>query len=346
MPHQPRISSQHILVTGGAGYIGSSLVRELLSQGHRVRVLDSLLYGVEPIQEYLKNPNLELVVDDFRREIAVASALDGVDGVIHMGAIVGDPACALDEDFAIQTNLEATQLISRLAKQRGIQRFIFASTCSVYGASDGELDEQSALHPVSLYANTKIASEQEILSAAGDGFEPVVLRFATVYGASNRPRFDLVVNLLTAKAVTEGRITIHGGDQWRPFVHVEDIVQAITLAYDAPSQVVAGEIFNVGSTRENYKLSDIGTIIQELIPDAQVVTNEQIVDRRNYYVNFDKLRDRLGFEARFTVRLGVEEMRDRLKLGLIGDYHNPRFNNFRYLSETVPERRQLVGAGD
>jgi len=335
-----------ILVTGGAGYIGSRLVRDLLGRGYHVRVLDNLLYGGDSITDLAGHPRFELMVDDFRRLLAVETAVRSVDAVVHLGAIVGDPACAIDPDFTIQTNLAATQLLVDQAKMAGVRRFVLASTCSVYGASDDELDERSALHPVSLYANTKIAAEEALAAVRDDALGWTVLRFATVYGKSNRPRFDLVVNLLTAKAVTEGRITIHGGEQWRPFVHVDDISRSIVLALEAPADLVSGETFNVGSTDENYQLSKIGELIAELVPSAEVVTNAQIHDHRNYYVNFDKLRDRLGFQPAHTVRSGIAEVVDLVTLGHIGSYQDARYSNHRFLTEIAPERRSLVGAGD
>jgi len=337
---------QSVLVTGGAGYIGSRLVRDLLGRGYHVRVLDNLLYGGESIADLDGHPCFELIVDDFRSQIAVDAALRGAEAVVHLGAIVGDPACALDQDFTIQTNLEATQLLIAGAKRAGIRRFLFASTCSVYGASDGVLDETSALSPVSLYAHTKMASEEAVLAAKDDVFAPVNLRFATVYGVSHRPRFDLVVNLLTAKAVTEGQITIHGGEQWRPFVHVADIASSIVLALEAPVDGVSGETFNVGSTDENYHLSKIGELIADLVPSADVLTNDQIHDRRNYFVNFHKLRDRLGFRPAHTVRSGIVEVVDLVTLGHIGSYQDARYHNHRSLTEIVPERRGLVSDGD
>ena len=205
-----------VLVTGAAGYIGSLLVRHLLRLSYRVRALDSLIYGDAAIREVLGHPQLELIVGDARQHDVAAKAIEGVDAVVHLSALVGDPACAIDSDFTIETNFEAARSIGELAKCAGVPRLIFASSCSVYGASSGTLDESSDLNPVSLYAETKIVAERTLLATGDTGFAPVVLRFATVYGMSPRPRFDLAVNLLTARATTEGQITVFGGDQWRP----------------------------------------------------------------------------------------------------------------------------------
>jgi len=311
-----------------------------------VRVIDNLLYGGEAIADLAGHARFELMVDDFRRARAVEAAVRGVEAIVHLGAIVGDAACAVDQDFTVQTNLDATRILIARAKSAGVRRFLLASTCSVYGASEGELDERSPLNPVSLYADTKIAAEEALKTAQDVDFGSTSLRFATLYGISSRPRFDLAVNLLTARAVAEGRITIHGGDQWRPFVHVDDVARATVLALEAPLEAIAGEVFNIGSTDENYRLSRVGEIIAEVVPGVEVGTNHQLHDRRSYNVNFDKLRDRLGFRASHTVRSGVEEVRDLIALGRIGDYRDPRHDNFRYLTEVAAHRRLPVSARD
>lgn len=324
-----------VLVTGGAGYIGSLLVRRLLARGYRVRLLDRLMYGDSAIRALYGHPALEMIVGDFRDRAVAMEAVDGVGAVLHLGAIVGDPACAINEDFTIATNLKATQTLAEACKARGVRRFIFSSTCSVYGASDDMLDEFSALNPVSLYANSKIAAEGLLLSMRGADFSPTILRFATAYGHSYRPRFDLVVNLLTAKAVTEGQITIHGGEQWRPFVHTDDIARACLMAMEAPEEVVAGETFNVGADEQNHQLHELGAIIQRLVPDSEVVTNDLITDRRNYYVRFGKIRQALGFAPEHTLAESVLEMKTAITDGMVVNWRDRYHNNHRYLSQIV-----------
>ncbi len=266
-------ASRVVLVTGGAGYIGSLLVRRLLARGLRVRVLDALLYGDSALQSVMHHPNLALVRADLRRPDTMTYAFKHADAVIHLGAIVGDPACALDPYFTMEINVDGTRSIAELCQANGVPRLLFASTCSVYGASDDILDEASALNPVSLYAESKIASERLLLALRDNTFAPVILRFATAYGHSPRPRFDLVVNLLTAKAVAGDPITIYGGDQWRPFVHADDIARAMILALDAPLRTVAGQVFNVGSNEQNHQLSEVGTIIKDIIPSADTLVS-------------------------------------------------------------------------
>jgi len=320
-----------VLVTGGAGYIGSVLVRRLLGQGYRVRVVDRLLYGDAGIRDLRGHRNLELLVADFRDSTTVAAAVQGVDSVVHLGAIVGDPACALDEAFSVETNLDATRTIAEACAAQKVGRVVFASTCSVYGASDEPLDENSALNPLSLYARTKIGSERLLLDQQHDGCPAVVLRFATAFGPSPRPRFDLVVNLLTAKAVGGGPITIYGGDQWRPFVHTDDIARAVVMAMEAPLDIVNGQVLNVGSTAENYRLSELGEIIHELVPEVELQIDHYAVDQRNYYVRFDRVREILGFEPIYSLRDGIRELRNALLRGDIVDYRAPDHDNHRCL---------------
>lgn len=329
--------SETVFVTGGAGYIGSILVRRLLNTGYRVRVMDRLLYGDGAIRDVLNHPHLELVVADFGDRAALDRALVDVSAIFHLGAIVGDPACAINEEFTRRMNLDATRTIAEAAKSAGIRRMIFASTCSVYGASDEVLDERSALNPVSLYAESKIAAEQMLIGMQDETFSPVIMRFGTAYGDSYRPRFDLVVNLLTAKAVREGQVTVFGGDQWRPFVHVDDIARALLLAFEAPIEKVAGQTFNVGSNEQNHQLSEVGDLIQSVIPGTEVITNDLIVDKRNYYVQFDKIRDTLGFAPVHTLKSSIIEMRESLEYGVVEDYKDRRYNNNQYLREIIDD---------
>jgi nucleoside-diphosphate-sugar epimerase len=319
-----------VLVVGGAGYIGSLLSERLLQMGYRVRVLDSLLYGKESLRPIENHPEFELMVGDCRNIRDVIRAVRGVEAIVHLAAIVGDPACEQDRDAALEINYAATRMMIEVAKGHGVGRMLFASSCSVYGATDIEMGEKSKVSPISLYAQTKVDSEQALLGARSDEFHPTILRFATVFGLGYRPRFDLVVNLLSAKAKQDGTITIFNGQQWRPFIHVRDIVEAMICTLRAPVRLVSGETFNVGDSRLNHTLQDVAEIVQEVFPGTRVEQVEN-ADRRNYRVNFDKIRDRLGFSARYTIRDGVEELKAAFEQGLIQDYKDLRYNNQRFL---------------
>jgi len=324
---------RNVVVMGGAGYIGSVLVRKLLNHGYHVTVLDALLYGDESICDLDGHQRFELIHNDFRNIEAVVRALQYADALVHLGALVGDPACALDQKLTVEINLAATRMIAEAARGFGVQHFIFASTCSVYGASDQLLEERSALNPVSLYACTKIDSERVLLALNYDRFAPIILRFGTVYGLSPRPRFDLVINLLAAQAICEKSITIFGGDQWRPFIHVDDAAEAILKCLEAPLHAVKGQIFNVGCDDQNYRVAQLGDLIKELIPDVQVVHKGEDGDQRNYRVSFAKIRKHLGFTPRHTVREGILEIKAAIESGRFRDYRDPCYSNYKTLSE-------------
>jgi nucleoside-diphosphate-sugar epimerase len=325
---------RRVLVIGGAGYVGSALVPKLLAKGHHVRVLDLLLFGDEPLAAVLGHPRLEIIRADFRQVDQVVKAMHGVDAVIHLGAIVGDPACALDEELTVEVNLMATRMIAEVAKGQGnVNRFIFASTCSVYGASDEILDERSALAPVSLYARSKIASERVLLSMADEAFAPVILRFGTIYGLSGRTRFDLVVNLLTAKAVVDGEITVQGSDQWRPFLHVDDAALAVSLALSAPQAVVAQAVLNVGSDEQNYTIGEAGALISRLVPTAELKDLGPDGDRRNYRVDFTEIRRRLDFTPRWSLEAGIRQVLEAFENRTVTDYRHPMYSNVKFLAE-------------
>jgi len=296
-------------------------------------LLDLLLYGPEPIQDVIDNPRLKILQEDFRQIDKVVEATQGMDAVIHLGGIVGDPACALDEDLTTEINLMATRMVAEVCKGSGVSRFIFASTCSVYGASDIKLDEKSQLNPVSLYARSKIASEKVLLNMADDRFAPVILRFGTIYGLSGRTRFDLVVNLLTAKAVVDKQITIFGGEQWRPFLHVDDAAMAVMQVLEAPLPLVRNQVFNVGSNEQNFTIRQIGEIVHNLVSEAEIVIKEADLDPRNYWVSFSKIEKTLGFEPHKTIEQGVQQVIEAIQSGKVTDYKDAKYSNVKFLTE-------------
>jgi nucleoside-diphosphate-sugar epimerase len=336
----PELSNgpRHVLVIGGAGYIGSALLPKLLEQGHRVRLLDMLFFGTEPIKAVADHPNLELIQADFRQVDKIVEATRGVDVVVHLGAIVGDPACALDETLTVEVNVMATRMIAEVAKGMGVRHFVFASTCSVYGKSDEELDERSALRPVSLYARSKIACEKVLARMVDEKFMTTVLRFGTIYGFSGRTRFDLVVNLLTAKALTDGKITVIDGDQWRPFLHVDDAALSVSMVLAAPPASVRNEVFNVGSDSQNYTIEQVGDLVKAHVPTAELLKSTSGADPRNYRVSFKKIARELGFQPRWTLERGVEQVIGAFRSGLIADYQAPEYSNAKFLSEQGVER--------
>ena len=265
-----KIDEQRVLVIGGAGFIGSALIGQLLSRGFRVKVMDLMMFGEEPLSKYLNNDNFNLIRADFRKIDDLVLAMRGCSSVIHLGGIVGDPASSLDETVTKEVNLTSTKIIGQIAKSAGVKKFIFASSCSVYGAQSSILDETSSTKPLSLYAQTKIASERVLSELSSPTFAPVFLRFGTVYGVSRRTRFDLVVNLLTAKAFVDKSMFVYGPEQVRPFVHVADAALSIVLTLSVPMESINNQVFNIGSDAQNLSLLDVAEIIKTKIPDAKL----------------------------------------------------------------------------
>ncbi|HYM10079.1 MAG TPA: SDR family oxidoreductase, partial [Bryobacterales bacterium] len=324
--------SRPILVVGGAGYIGSVLCRKLLEAGRKVRVLDCLIYGDAPIRELLGHPRFELQAGDCRNIQSVVAAVKGAEAIVHLAAIVGDPACEQNRQTALEINFAATRLLIEVAKGCATERFLFASSCSVYGATDDIKDEISRVAPISLYAQTKAESERALLRAQSERFHPVILRLATVFGHSPRPRFDLLINLLAAQAHREGRIVIYNGEQWRPFLHVEDVAEGILRALQAPLESVSGEVFNLGDNRLNHTLREVAGQIRIYFPAAEIEWVEN-ADRRNYRVSFDKIRRRLGFECSWTTGAGIEQMKRVLEGESALDHGSPLYHNQRRLKQ-------------
>lgn len=319
-----------VLVLGGAGYIGSILVRKLLARGYSVRVLDSLVYGISPIDDLLEHARLEFVKGDCRCMRDVVRALEGMVSVVDLAAIVGDPACEHNHATSREINYAATRMLIELSKGEHVARFVFASSCSVYGESEDWMTEEGVVRPISLYAETKLESERVLLEAQDDQFHPTILRFSTIFGLSPRPRFDLVVNLLTAKALQEQVVTIFNGEQWRPFLHVTDVAECIVQTLEAPVATVAGQVFNVGDDEMNFTLNQVAGIIQTVIPGTKVEFREN-TDRRNYRVSFGKVRRALGFRKSITLEEGVVELKKAFEHGRLLDYHAPFYSNAHFL---------------
>jgi nucleoside-diphosphate-sugar epimerase len=318
--------NSRVLVLGGAGYLGSVLVRQLLALGRRVRVLDSFMFGQQPLDEVKGHANFELVRGDVRDVAAVVPCMKGCDAVIHLAAIVGDSACDENKQLAVEVNRAATRMLADVAVECGVRRFIFASSCSVYGASDFFVNEQSPVNPLSMYAETKIDSERILLEAKSATFAPTILRLSTLFGLSPRMRFDLVVNLFVARAVFMGSITILNGDQWRPLLHVQDAARACVASLEAARETVSGEVFNVGAAELNLQIDELGNTVSRVIPEMEIETLES-EDRRNYRVTFDKIHERLGFGCWKTLQDGIQEIYGAIRAGLITDFTTAHFNN-------------------
>jgi len=318
-----------ILVTGGAGYVGSHLTRKLLARGHRVRVLDNFVYGNHGLDEVSDNPNLELMSGDISAERDLVRAVKGARAVVALAAIVGDAACDLDPDRTMAINFESTRQTLAASRHGGVERIVFASSCSVYGANGSEfLHEDSHLNPVSLYARTRIMSEQILLNQSD--VEVVILRLATVCGVSPRMRFDLMVNTMTACAAAQGTIRVTGAKQWRPHVHVQDAAQAFLLAVEAVN--TEEQVFNVGSDDQNFTVGDIAERVAQRVPATHIDYAPNGHDLRSYRVAFDRIRAVLGYEAGRTVDDAINEVGQLMSSGRVGDFRHDQFHNAKWLS--------------
>jgi nucleoside-diphosphate-sugar epimerase len=319
-------------VTGGAGYIGSLVVEELLEAGHDVRVLDVLLHGQEDIASELEGRGVEVVRGDIRDPDARERALTGADAVVHLAAIVGDPACGRDPELSNDVNVNGSRALVEDARRLGIERLVFASTCSNYGRMADPtvpIDESGELRPVSLYAEQKVGIEKALLNGGATAGElsPTCLRFATIYGVGRRMRFDLTVNEFTRDLWAERPLEVFGELFWRPYVHVRDAARAVALVLASPAGEVAGEVFNVGHSDENYRKLDLVEIITGQLGRGDVTYVSRDEDPRDYKVAFEKIKDRLGFEPRYRVPSGTEEIVDALAEKRFGDPFAGKYSN-------------------
>lgn len=323
--------SVDVLVTGGAGYLGSVLVDLLLRKGLSIRVVDALTVGDgRSLLHVWGREGFDFVQGDIRVPEVRAAALERVHAVVHLAAVVGDPACSRQPDVARAVNLEATRDLVTAAATSGVHRFVFASTCSNYGKMEhgGELaTEDWELRPVSLYAETKVAAELAVLAESTPELATTCLRFATVYGTSPRMRFDLTVNEFARDAFLNRELVVYGEQFWRPYVHVRDAAAAISSVLEASVANVEGEVFNVGSSHENFRKLDLIAFLLERIPDLAVKRVEQLDDPRDYRVGFDKIKSRVGFATARTVPDGIDELLAILASGAISDPFADVFRN-------------------
>jgi nucleoside-diphosphate-sugar epimerase len=318
------------LVTGGSGYIGALLVQELREAGREVRVLDSLLHGQEDVASEQERTGVELIRGDVRDAQARGRALTGVQEVVHLAAIVGDPACALDPQASDEVNVQGTRSLVAEANAAGVERLLFASTCSNYGRMADPsvpITEEGELQPVSLYAEQKVSMEQLILGGGANGTRPTCLRFATVYGVGRRMRFDLTVNEFTRDLWADRELEVFGEQFWRPYIHVRDAARAVRTALDAPWELVAGQVFNAGRSGENYRKLDLVREIQKQTDRGSVSYVHRDEDPRDYKVSFEKIRSQLGFETLMTVPDGIAEVIAALEAGTFGDPFDSRYKN-------------------
>lgn len=320
-----------VLVTGGAGYIGSTLVRILSKKGIEVRVADILRFGGESLLELVNNPGFTFFKADVRNSQDMASIVKGCRSIVHLAAIVGDPACKNEPDLAVSTNLEGSKQLYEIANEVGCRRFVFASTCSNYGKmskNDNYMTEESILAPVSLYADTKVEFEKFLEQQPKSNIcKSTRLRFSTVYGLSPRIRFDLTVNEFTKELQLGRELEIYGEQFWRPYCHVVDLARSVVATLENPEENVASQVFNVGSTSENYTKKMLVEEITKILPNAKVRYIKKDEDPRDYRVDFEKIKKILGFSVSKNVPDGILEIINVLKSGLLSNPDDPKYYN-------------------
>ncbi len=331
---------QHVLITGGAGYIGAFLVGELLRQNDYVTVVDDLLYGGESLLAYKSHPKFHFVKADVWESRAIRTTIR-VDwpkpqAVVHLAAIAGFPACqAVGRQVAWRYNVEATQHVFEQAVQLGAARFIYISTYSNYGLSlDGSpVTEEDRLNPQSLYAETKVASERYLLSHTDAPTASLIFRPATLYGLSPRPRFDLIVNQFVLDAYQKRELLIYQRGYSRSFVHIADAVRGIILGLSAADDKVRGQVYNIGSHAGNLTKDEIVALVLKRLPETNVNYKDITFggDMRDITVSFEKIRSALGFITQHTVDDGVREVLNALRSGLISNPNDPRYRNARFI---------------
>lgn len=302
-----------IFLTGGAGYVGSVLTPKLLDAGYEVTVFDWMLYGEHVLPDH---PSLTAVKGDIRDEDALAKHIPGHDAVIHLACISNDPSFELDPDLGRSINLDSFEPMVRTAKEAGVKRFIYASSSSVYGIKEEpEVTEDMTLEPLTDYSKFKVECERILESYRDDSFDTLTIRPATVCGYSPRLRLDLTVNLLTNHAVNNGKITVFGGEQKRPNIHIEDMSDLYRYVLELPSERIDGGVYNAGY--ENHKVKDIARMVKEVVgPQVEIETTPSD-DQRSYHVSSEKIRKELGFAPQHTIKDAIQDLVDAFEAGKI-----------------------------
>ncbi len=331
---------KHVVISGGAGYIGSLLAGELLRLGMRVTVIDDLLFGGEALLAYMVHPNFRFIKANVTEPRAVRSSLptdwDKPDALVHLAAIVGFPACqAVGRQVAWRYNVEATERVFEQCLALGVNRFIYSSSYNIYDLSpEGKpVTEESPLTPQSLYAETKIAAERFLISQGNTSCAPLIYRIADVYGLSPRMRFDLIINQFVLEAFTKRELLIYQRGYSRSFVHINDVVHALVLGLQAADEKVRCQVYNVGSESGNYTKDQIVGLVLKRLPETVVTSKDMTFggDMRDIHVSYEKIQRELGFQTRCTPEDGIREILHAIRSGLISDPHDQRYRNAQFI---------------
>lgn len=327
------MATRNILVTGGGGYVGAVLVPTLLEKGYAVRVLDLFIYGDHVLDEVKDNPNLELYKGDIRDQSLLRKIIPGCDAVIHLACISNDPSFELDPELGKSINFDAFAPLVDIAKESGVKRFVYASSSSVYGIKEEEnVTEDLPLLPLTDYSKYKAMCENVLLGKRAPGFITLILRPSTVCGYSPRLRLDLTVNILTNHAVNNRKITVFGGKQMRPNIHITDMVQAYIKSLEWPDEAIDGKIFNVGF--DNFTVSEIADKVRKVVGEDIEIVTTATDDNRSYHVSSEKIRKELGFIANHTVEDAISDLVASFRTGKIPNaMTDSRYYNIRTMQE-------------
>ncbi|RLU82505.1 NAD-dependent epimerase/dehydratase [Streptomyces griseocarneus] len=326
-----------IVLLGGAGYLGTAATRHLTGLGHHVTVVDGLIYQRDDDPARLLPTASAFVHADLRDPTALRAAAVGADAVVHLGGLVGEPACAVDEDLAVELNYASPVLAAEAARAAGVAHYVFFSSCSVYGSREGTVDEDTEPHPLGIYARSKVLAERRLASLL-DGGALTVLRLATVHGLSPRQRLDSVVNRMTAQAAVTGRIPLNGGGQRRPLVHVADVADVLARVIAAPA---GHRVFNIGSDRENYTIAEIAQTVAQTLPGTRIERGPERdeADARDYRTSFARLTAAFPHPCPTPLAHGIGEVADALKDKRLGDPGLPEYDNFKGLNASLAAGR-------
>ncbi len=324
---------QTVLVTGGAGYVGSALVPQMLDAGYRVKVLDLFIYGEDVFDDVRNHPNLELVKGDLRNQALLRTIMPGCQTVIHLACISNDPSFELNPELGKSINYDAFEPLVQISRDAGVQRFIYASSSSVYGVKDvPNVTEEMSLEPLTDYSKYKALCEEVLLRYQSPTFTTVIIRPATVCGYAPRQRLDVIVNILTNHAINTGKIKIFGGDQLRPNIHIQDMVDLYLLLLEAPADKIAGKIFNAGY--ENHKVRELAEMVRSNVGDDVALETVPTDDNRSYQISSAKIARELGFTAGHTIDEAVRDLVAAFRAGKLPDsMQDPRYFNIKMMQK-------------
>ncbi len=331
-----------VLITGGAGYVGSILVPKLLTQGYKVVVVDTLFFTDIGLTAVKSNPNLKIVQGDIRDKELLKKALQGVNAVIHLASISNDPSSDLNPQLTVEVNYDSTLHLLTLSKEAGVTRFINASTSSVYGIKDiPNVTEEVSLDPLTVYSKTKADAEHFVTKSNDGKFTAVNIRPATVMGYSPKMRLDLTVNILTMHALTKGKITVFGGGQKRPNIHIEDITDYYCRLLEIPAEKIAGKTFNAGY--ENFTVSQIAEMVKEIIGPHVTIETTPSNDNRSYHISSAKIEKELGLKPAHTIKDAVLDIKKAAEKNLL-DWSNPNFYNVKKMKTLMEDQKVLINS--